>query len=347
METAAGSTELIEVSDLSCAYGRQRGGWWHPQPQRVVDTVSFSMPAHQTFALVGESGSGKSTIARAVGGLLQPVAGKIRFAGNDITRPVQQRERRLHRDIQLVLQNPDASLNPRQKILHIIGRPLTLFYGLKGKALHERVDQLLEDVRLDRSYAGRYPDQLSGGERQRVAIARALGSEPELVLCDEILSALDVSVQADVLDLLRDLQNRRGVTYLFISHDLAVVRALAHRVGVLYRGRLVEYGAVEEVYRAPVHPYTAMLLAAVPEIDTEAAAYQAPADATALPADVHTDLCPFVDRCPWRIEPLCLESMPPWRPTSTSHSLRCHWPAQELTAREAAIFVNQPNPSVN
>lgn len=323
---------LLDVHNLVIGYGG--GGLFGGQPKIVVQDVSFDILPYETFALVGESGSGKSTIARTVEGLIQPVAGQMSFDGQDISRSVRQRSKRLRQELQLVLQNPDASLNPRQSVAQIIGRPLEMFLGLSGRALRNKVEALLEDVRLNRGYAERYPDQLSGGERQRVAIARALGVDPKLVLCDEVLSALDVSVQADVLDLLRDLQARRGVAYLFISHDLAVVRSLAHRVGVLYRGELVEYGRVEEVYAPPFHPYTHMLLSAVPEIGAEVHPSAAVRLDTTPSASDQKTACPFADRCPWKVGAICDEVKPPWQATSETHALRCHIPLAELSQRE-------------
>jgi len=220
---------------LECTYGRP--GIQLPFLRRtstpVVHDVSFTIDTQETLALVGESGSGKTTIARAVAGLLVPSRGWVRFEGQHVTTSVEKRSKDLHRQIQFVFQNPDASLNPRRRISYSLGRPLEFFFGLSGQAKKRRVEQLLDDVHLDASYANRFPTQLSGGERQRVAIARALAAQPKLVLCDEIVSALDVSVQASILDLLEELQEERGVAYLFIAHDLAVVRWLAHRVGVL------------------------------------------------------------------------------------------------------------------
>jgi peptide/nickel transport system ATP-binding protein len=232
------------------------------------------------------------------------------------------------------LQNPDASLNPRQRVRDIIGRPLEFFFGYKGREVRKRIGQLLDDIRLDQSYAHRYPDELSGGERQRVAIARALAAKPKLLLCDEVLSALDVSVQADILDLLRALQQEHKIAYLFISHDLAVVRSISHRVGVLYRGQLVEVGTVEEVYSPPFHPYTHVLLSAVPEIGVDKEVSAAiRIDATPSGAKAQT-ACPFADRCPWKVGPICEDVQPPWRFTSETHALRCHIPLEELHGRE-------------
>jgi peptide/nickel transport system ATP-binding protein len=321
-------TGLLTVEQLDCAYEFVRG-----QAKPVVRSVSFDIAPQETFALVGESGSGKSTIARAVAGLIHPSAGKITFEGSDIGRRVQTRTPDHRREIQLVLQNPDASLNPRQYVLQIIGRPLEMFFGLRGEQLRGRVEQLLDDVRLDRSYTHRYPDELSGGERQRVAIARALAANPRLMLCDEILSALDVSVQASIIELLRALQAEHHIAYLFISHDLAVVRSLSHRVGVLYRGEMCEVGRVEEVYQPPYHPYTHTLLSAVPEIEGESQLSPA-IRADPQPTAQRQTACPFADRCPWKVGSICDDVPPPWQTTSDTHALRCHIPLEELRQRE-------------
>jgi len=325
---------LLKADGVDIAYEFARRLFAPPEPKPVVRGVSFEIGASETFALVGESGSGKSTIARAVAGLLVPAAGRLTFEGKDIAVAVGGRESEIRRELQLVLQNPDASLNPRQRVRDIIGRPLEFFFGYKGPEVRKRVGQLLDDIRLDQSYAHRYPDELSGGERQRVAIARALAAKPKLLLCDEVLSALDVSVQADILDLLRALQQEHEIAYLFISHDLAVVRSISHRVGVLYRGQLVEIGTVEEVYAPPFHPYTHVLLSAVPEIGVDKEVSAAiRVDATPSGAKTQT-ACPFADRCPWRVGPICEDVPPPWRFTSETHGLRCHIPLEELRERE-------------
>jgi peptide/nickel transport system ATP-binding protein len=263
---AVAEDEVLRVGDLRCSYDTARRRVLGPgrEPRLVVDGVSLALRRGETLALVGESGSGKSTIARFIAGLSTPLDGTMEYHGQEVAWPVRERPVETLREIQLIFQNPDASLNPRQRIAQILGRPLQHFYGLGGSKRGEAVEQLLADVRLDRDYASRYPDELSGGERQRVAIARALAARPKVLLCDEILSALDVSVQAEILELMRELQAREGLSYLFISHDLAVVRNLAHRVAVLYKGRLCEIGTTEEVFNPPFHPYTALLLSSVP-----------------------------------------------------------------------------------
>jgi peptide/nickel transport system ATP-binding protein len=259
---------LLEVRSLDCAYGApSRAGFRRRQADPAVRDISYRVAPGETVALVGESGSGKTTIARAVAGLLAPVRGEILFEGKNIAVPAERRPRELVRQIQLVFQNPDSSLNPRRRVGSILARPLELFFHLSGRERRRRIEELLRDVHLNPGYARRFPTQLSGGERQRVAIARALAAEPKLVLCDEVVSALDVSVQAAILDLLRELQERRGIAYVFIAHDLAVVRWLAHRVVVLYGGQVMEQGTAEEVFSPPFHPYTKTLLESIPEPD--------------------------------------------------------------------------------
>ena len=329
---------VLRVDDLQASYGAGRR-LFNRQPVRLVlDGVSFDIRPGETFALVGESGSGKSTVAKALNGLLPYVAGRLAYrdegAEFDLTTPVERRPPALRRAIQLIFQNPDASLNPRQRVAEIVGRPAQKFFGLTGQRLGARVESLLLDVRLEASYASRFPDELSGGERQRIAIARALAAEPSLLLCDEIVSALDVSVQANILKLLAELQARRGISLLFISHDLAVVRSLAHRVGVLYLGFLCEVGDVEEVFTPPFHPYTYLLLSSVPEADPEQTMPAIRQDTGPIQAEGRETACPFAPRCPWKVGPVCDEVVPPWQWTSATHGLRCHIPLEELRGRD-------------
>ena len=301
----ARQTPLLIAKALRGAYGHERHGLLSASPKIIIDDISFDIRQAETFALVGESGSGKTTVARALSGLLPYVLGSVEFDGRyDLKIPLGKRSLDLLRSMQLVFQNPDASLNPRQRVSQIVGRPLQRFLGLSGKELRNRVERLLEDVRLDVGYYRRFPDELSGGERQRVAIARALGPEPKLLLCDEILSGLDVSVQAGVLDLLQELQSELGISFLLISHDLAVVRSLAHRVGVMYWGSLCEIGDVEEVFKGPSHPYTYLLLSAVPEVDPNQVLPPARKDIGLLTEEVRA-VCAFGPRCPWKVRSMC------------------------------------------
>jgi peptide/nickel transport system ATP-binding protein len=254
---------LLDVSGLVATYPDRA---LRRQAVRALDDVSFALGSHETLGIVGESGSGKTTHARCIVGLHRPAAGTITFAGTPLRSRAIEREADTRRRIQIVFQNPDGSLNPRSSVAQIIERPLQQFFGLRGLKLHSRALELLELVRLPRAALRRYPRDLSGGEKQRVAIAAALAPGPDVVICDEITSALDVSVQAAIIELLIDLGTSLGTSFLFISHDLAVVRAIADRVLVLQNGEIREQGDADAVFRSPKDPYTQALLRAVPEI---------------------------------------------------------------------------------
>ena len=337
---------LLTLEGVTLGYGAST--WLRLRRSKattVVQELSFSIQRGEVFALVGESGSGKSTIARAISGLLAPAIGRILFDGMPLPASVKARAGDLRRRIQYVFQNPDASLNPRLRVGRIVARPLEMFEQLDRSALKRRIAAALQDVRLDADYVVRYPDQLSGGERQRVAIARALVAKPDLLLCDEILSALDVSVQASVLALLRRLRQEHNLAMLFISHDLAVVRGLADRVGVLFRGHLMEVGSVGDVFAPPFHPYTHSLLMAVP-----GARVRQRRDADRMPANPppHAGTgCAFAGRCPWQAGSICEEQAPPWRTTSSGLQIRCHLPLEELDRRAvwrpAAAATTEPS----
>lgn len=259
------SETLLEVEGLAVEYPRHR-----QEPFRAVDRVSFTIGAGETVGLVGESGSGKSTIGRAILGLTSPAAGSIRFAGQEITHATARERRLLSRQLQVVFQDPFSTLNPVKSIRRTLVEPFLAHRrepDIAAVDSDERVQEVLEQVGLSPDMADRYPNEFSGGQRQRIAIARAIMLRPKLVICDEAVSALDVSVQAQVVNLLADLQEQLGVSYLFISHDLAVVRHLSHRIVVLRRGRVVESGSAEQVYGHPEHPYTQALLAAAPVPD--------------------------------------------------------------------------------
>ena len=327
-----GPVPLLAIEGIALGYGAS--SWLHPQrlsAATVVEELSFSIQRGEVFALVGESGSGKSTVARAISGLLAPATGQIRFDGMPLPSAVKRRSGDLRRRIQYVFQNPDASLNPRLRVARIVGRPLEMFEQLDGATLKQRVVAALQDVRLDADYVQRYPDQLSGGERQRVAIARALVAKPDLLLCDEILSALDVSVQASVLALLRRLRQEHNLAMLFISHDLAVVRGLADRVGVLFRGHLMEIGGVDEVFAPPFHPYTHSLLMAIPGAHAKQVR-QSDKQPAGPPPPIGIG-CAFAGRCPWQAGKICEEQAPPWRATPSGLQIRCHLPIEELDRR--------------
>jgi peptide/nickel transport system ATP-binding protein len=322
---------VLEVSGVHIGYGQGRSftRLLNRALPDVVHDLSFRVGAREIFALVGESGSGKSTVARAVSGLIAPLKGSIRFEGNFLPPLVSQRTAEVRRRIQYIFQNPDASLNPRARIGRILARPIEMFFRPGSAITRQKVAEALEDVRLDQGYWARYPDQLSGGERQRVAIARALVANSRLLLCDEILSGLDVSVQANILVLLRRLRREHDLSMLFISHDLAVVRNLADRVGVLFRGRFMEVGDVEDIFAPPFHPYTFELLKAVPSIERPFGA-RTP---LSRPAGGRGTGCAFAGRCAWQMGSICETEAPPWRDVTSTHRILCHLSISELIGR--------------
>jgi len=337
----------IELSDVSISYyrpgliSRLRST---PDPPATVSDVNLTVNRGETMALVGESGSGKTTIVRTIAGLLPAKGGHIQFGDFDLTVGVDNRPVELSKQIQMIFQNPDASLNPRHSVAEIIDQPLKRYYP-KMTRDERRVRQveLLKRVRLNEQYRLRYPGQLSGGEKQRVAIARAFAADPEVVLCDEVTSALDVSVQAAVLDLLADLQRERNTTYIFITHDLAIVRAFADRVAVLYQGRLCEVGTVDEIYTPPFHPYTETLLGAVLEPDPDTKPILLASDTPELAPPEKG--CPFQRRCPLSLGDICKNEAPPWQPPTgeEGHKIRCHISIEELlTLQKERAPVEKP-----
>ena len=268
-----------------------------PQWLTAVAEVNFSIRRGETFALVGESGSGKSTIAKMIVGLIAPSQGRILFDGTDFSHLPAQSMREVRRRFQMIFQDPFASLNPRWRVANIIAEPIRTFGLASGAEVGRRVAELLETVGLASGDGEKFPHEFSGGQRQRIAIARALSSRPEFIVCDEPTSALDVSVQAQILNLMRDLQDELGLTYLFISHDLSVVRHMANRIGVLYLGRLVEVAEGKELFRAPQHPYTRMLLDAVPDLALSGRRRTPVSGEIPNPIDPPPG-CPFHPRCP-------------------------------------------------
>ncbi|MEX2202097.1 MAG: ABC transporter ATP-binding protein [Dongiaceae bacterium] len=332
----AGATAepLLTIDDLVVSYARHGlldRTLGRPAGANAVDHVELALRPGEILGLVGESGSGKSTVLRAIAGLWPALDGRIRLADqHDLDRPAAARERSVLRAIQLVFQNPDASLNPRQTVREILAQPLRLYFDLSRSAMAERMSSLLHDVRLDDSYLDRYPAQLSGGERQRVAIARAYAAEPDILLCDEVTSALDVSVQASILHLIRDLSKSRGTACILVSHDLAVVQALADRIAVLYRGRLVELGPARRVCRSPAHPYTRALVSAILEPDPDHGVGR-----IAVPRERDDRIsagCPYAGRCNVRLE-RCFEDMPDWHDVTDGQTARCY----QLAAQPAPV----------
>lgn len=336
---SGGDAIALSLDTLAISYAKQslmdQLMGRRPAGPATVSDISIRIPKGETLGLVGESGSGKSTILKTIAGLIGPSAGRIDRPGiGSLPETVEARSPLDLRQIQLIFQNPDESLNPRQTIAQILEKPLELYFGLRGEEARQRAAALLEQVRLGAHYLDRLPSQLSGGEKQRVAIARAFAAEPEIVLCDEVTSALDVSVQAAVLDLLDQLKASRGNTYLFVSHDLAVVRALSDRVAVLYQGRLCEIGPASAVYATPSHPYTEVLLGAVLEPDPDHQPRLLADDVTEFSPPAQG--CPFQRRCQRKVGSICETTTPPWQVTPDGHAIRCHRPRAELLDQQGA-----------
>ncbi|MEX2157296.1 MAG: dipeptide ABC transporter ATP-binding protein [Gemmatimonadales bacterium] len=332
---SAASTPLVAVQDLVKHYAGERPwfGLGRPRPPvRAVDGVSFSIASGRTLGLVGESGSGKTTVGRTLLRLQEPTSGRVLFDDHDVFAIDAERLRALRRRMQIVFQDPYSSLNPRMTVAQTLREPLEI-HGLAAPAqMDARVLALLEEVGLDPVFAERYPHELSGGQRQRVGIARALSVEPQFIVCDEPVSALDVSVQAQVLNLLADLQSRRRLTYLFIAHDLAVVRHIADEVAVMYLGRIVERAPAAAIYATPRHPYTRALLSAVPEPNPRAAKRR-----IVLPGDIPSPAnpppgCPFHPRCPHpKKNERCRTETPALRPVEApDHLAACHFAEEPM-----------------
>jgi oligopeptide/dipeptide ABC transporter ATP-binding protein len=324
---------VLEVRDLSVDYpGTGLIGRGRPVP--AVTGVSLSLGRGETLGLVGESGSGKSTIGRAILGLVRPSAGRILFQGKDITDAGRRERRRLAAQIQVVFQDPLGSLSPVRTVGQTLAEPLTTHRRLPRAEVYDRVADMLRRVGLSPDMGRRYPVQLSGGQRQRVAIARALMLDPAVVVCDEPTSALDLSVQAQVLNLLLDLQQQLGLSYLFISHDIAVVRHMSHRVAVLLHGQVMDIGDVDIVTVHPRHPYTAALLAAAPVPDparqaARRAARRAGRSGTTRPVAPGPGTgCPFAGRCPSEVDK-CAAAAPPLLPNPDGGATACHLDVRE------------------
>jgi len=327
-----GAQPLLEIRGLVAGYGPLDK---HGRPASpVLDDVSVCLHRGQAVGVIGESGSGKTTLARAVAGLVAPAGGQILFDGKPLPRRVEERSREELRRIQIVFQMADTALNPRHTVAEILARPLQLYLGLKGLALDKRIAKLLDLVQLPQACAKRLPGGLSGGQKQRVNLARALAAEPDLILCDEVTSALDTVVGAAILDLLAQLRKELGVSYMFISHDLNTVRAVCDDIVVLYAGQKVEAMARAAFSHAPRHPYFHLLATSVPELrpgwlDEVGAAHRAALPLVQAPAD-RAGLCSFLDRCPLRVAGVCDSKTPPRRELEGGVEVFCHRSASEL-----------------
>ncbi len=317
---------LLQVEDLKMHFPIYRGVFQRQVGAvHAVDGVSFDVKRGETLGLVGESGCGKSTTGRTILQLYKPTAGSVHFDGVDLVSLKNEDMRKTRRKLQMIFQDPYASLNPRMTVEQIVGEPLMVHNVATGKEIEERVKHLLELVGLNPSFASRYPHEFSGGQRQRVGVARALALQPSFIICDEPISALDVSIQAQVVNLLEELQEQFNLTYLFIAHDLSMVRHISKRVAVMYLGVIVELTDRDELYKSPLHPYTQALLSAVPIPDP---AMDSQRQRIILEGDVPSPVnppsgCRFRTRCPIA-DKICAESRPEFREVKSGHFVACH-----------------------
>ncbi len=312
---------IISVDSITAGYGRT-------ETKIVLQDVSVAVPKGKVVGVIGESGCGKSTLARVIAGLLPQRSGEIYHHGQELPNVARRRTRSVLKNIQIVFQMPDVAINPRHRVREILGRPLDLFIGLSASARESRIDELLELVELPTSYKTRLPGELSGGEKQRINLARALAAEPEVILCDEVTSALDTVVGKAIIDLLKKLQANLGVAYLFISHDLSTVASFADHVVVLYAGRVVEQGPLASVLAPPFHPYTRLLLSSVPELRTDwldgVVASKAHLDHLGQAVDSSKVGCPFFSRCAVAVNDVCNRQDVPLRQMAQGHTVACH-----------------------
>ncbi|TFZ01790.1 dipeptide ABC transporter ATP-binding protein [Ramlibacter humi] len=333
-------TPVVEAKDLRQVYKIRRGLFKDPALLQAVGGVSFTIEPGRTLAVVGESGCGKSTLARMVSLIEKPAAGTLSLGGVDAVDPPHDQRRQLRRSVQLVFQNPYGSLNPRKKIVDVLAAPLAIHTDLGAKERADKAREMLAQVGLRPEQASRYPHMFSGGQRQRIAIARALMLQPKLLVADEPVSALDVSIQAQVLNLLADLQAKYQLAYLFISHDLAVVRHIAHDVLVMYLGLVMEQGPRERIFARPLHPYTQALLASTPGVGSQQRRIVLQGE---LPSPLNPPQgCVFSTRCPYAVE-RCKVERPPARPVD-GRLVACHFAEDFLASGfpEARPVDNRP-----
>jgi oligopeptide/dipeptide ABC transporter ATP-binding protein len=341
-----GAASLVEVEHVKLHFPIKQGIIFDREVARVhaVDDVTFQLREGETLGLVGESGCGKTTLSRALMRLIDVTDGEIRFRGNDITHVSRRQLQPLRREMQMVFQDPFASLNPRKRITQIIGMPLRL-HGVDREEVDDRVRELLDRVGLHPEHLNRFPHEFSGGQRQRIGVARALALEPTLIVLDEPVSALDVSVQAQIINLLDDLQDDFGLTYLFVAHDLSVVRHVSDRIAVMYLGKLMEVSPAEELHDKPIHPYTNALLAAVPIPDPEENRRRERIVVSGEPPNPidPPSGCVFHPRCP-RATDICREVEPPLARYPGGHLAACHHPLNVTTDEISACERDHTSP---
>ena len=319
---------LLEVRDLNKAFLTDSGGLSGSRRRlQAVDQVSFTLRKGETLGLVGESGCGKSTTGRLILRLLEADSGQVLFQGQDVLQLSQRQMRPLRREMQMIFQDPYSSLNPRMKVGDIIGEPLQIHALAHGKQLRDEVIRLMGTVGLTEEHYHRYPHEFSGGQRQRIGIARALAVRPSLIIADEPVSALDLSIQAQVVNLLQDIQQEFGLTYLFIAHDLSVIEHISDRVAVMYLGRIVELAAATDLYRTPRHPYSEALLNAVPIPDPARKRTRVPLKGEVPSALTPPTGCHFHPRCPYAQE-ICSNQRPQWEDQGNGHFAACHFSDQ-------------------
>lgn len=336
METKEGRKAILQIQQLSKHYVISHGLFnKNKQILKAVDQIDLTVFEGETLGIVGESGCGKSTLGNMMMYLTEPTSGTIRFDGVDFSQLSREMLRRKRKDIQMIFQDPFSSLNPRKKIFDIIAEPLLTHGIARGKELKEQVYKILEAVGLSKDYANRFPHQFSGGQRQRVGIGRAIALKPKLIVCDEPVSALDVSIQSQILNLLSILQKYYGLTYVFIAHGLPAVAYISDRIAVMYLGRIVEIGKTEELLNAPDHPYTEGLLASIPISDPEHRGNKRKALEGETPNPINQPSgCAFHTRCPY-VQDLCKAEAPPLTSMGVDRFVACHYP---LTAKKELMI---------